>query len=56
MTTREELNASFDRLSEKVLRMKAERDELLAVAKQIQAAVANLAELLQTIIAKAEGE
>jgi hypothetical protein len=37
MTTREELNQSFDRLSQTVLRVKAERDALLAVAKRVYA-------------------
>ena len=35
MTTREELNASFDRLSEVCLRVKAERDALLNALSEL---------------------
>lgn len=63
MTTRQELNESFDSMAAKVLRVKSERDELLAVLKIIveaefgswDAPKGTYWERAQKAIAKAEG-
>jgi len=56
MTTREELNASFDRLSEKVLRIKAERDLLVKALEQLLEASPTSSEDRRLIDAQHEAE